>query len=338
MKTKTLYLIILSMVGSFLYGQEVVDASSAMNDTIQAHFDVNQCDSLIQANALNPDFVIMDVRRPDEYIPEHLEGAINRDYYDPFFNIMLDALPRHKLYMIYCRSGGRSGQTYTMMLNMNFTRVVNMLGGILDWKAASFPTTSEFAPLLMAVSDTIVPMDTVLIGDVDTIYLTVTNRANDTLEFTGILPVSGTEFSTGFDTLTTLMGTDDYTFPVFYEPVDEISDTLDLHIASNGGDITFRIFRTGFSTVGICEQDTRDNITVFPNPVSNTLSIKMQTGEVLTDAMISLFNSSGRHIYQRNCQDSKAIPKIDVSHLLPGIYFVTVTTINSTSTLKIIKY
>lgn len=221
----------------------------ASQDTLLVHYNVYQCDSLVQANATNPDFVILDVRTSGEYIYAHLLGAINKNYYASNFTQLIDALPRHKMYLVHCRSGGRSGNTYNMMLGMNFTQVVNMQGGILAWNAASLPTTSGFAPLLMAVSDTMIADETIILGVVDTIALTITNRANSNLMFSAISSLTGTEFTTNFMMSTTLHGAEDYTFSIFYEPLDEISDTLDFLIESNGGDIVFRIYRSCIALV-----------------------------------------------------------------------------------------
>ncbi len=230
----------------FIFGIGLNQTVYSQNkSTIQANYSVNQCDSLIQVNTNNPDFVILDVRFAKDYTPDHLVGAINRNYYAPNFSQLLDALPRHKMYLIHCLSGGRSGATFNMMLGMNFTRIINMLGGINSWKAASFPTTSAFAPLLMAVSDTMIANDTIIVGTVDTISLTITNRANDVLNFNTISSLSGTEFSTDFNIATSLQGAEDYTFSIFYEPLDELNDSINFLIESNGGDIVFHIMRTG---------------------------------------------------------------------------------------------
>lgn len=294
---------------------------SQSNDTLLAHYYIHQCDSLIQANAYNPDFVIMDIRTPIKYIPEHLIGAINRDYYSPLFSTWLDELPRHKLYLIHCRSGGRSGITFDMMVEMGFTKVVNMLGGILVWKNLGMPTTAEFAPLLMAVSDTIVPLDTIPIGHIDTIALTITNRANDTLVFNTISSLAGTEFTTNFDTSTTLMGADDYSFSIYYEPIDEFSDSLSFLIESNGGDIAFYIDRTGLSTVGIDSPDSEfseNDLLLYPNPARQRLNII--AGESTVDE-IRIYSVAGQMVMHSRAENRS----INISAFEPGMYIVEVT-------------
>mgnify|MGYP001152136798 CR=1 FL=1 len=53
-------------------------------------------------------FVIIDVRTPEEYVNGHIENAINLDYYSITFEDGLNKLNKNKTYLIYCRSGRRS--------------------------------------------------------------------------------------------------------------------------------------------------------------------------------------------------------------------------------------
>jgi len=328
MKNLCKIILLLTFAGFF------APAYSQSNDTLLAHYYVGQCDSLILANAYNPDFVIMDIRTPLKYIPEHLTAAINRDYYSPLFNTWIDDLPRHKLYLIHCRSGGRSAITFDMMVEMNFTKVVNMLGGILVWKNLGLPTTSEFAPLLMSVSDTIVTPDTIAIGDIDTIALTITNRANDTLVFNTISSLTGTEFTTNFNTSTTLMGADDYNFSIFYEPGDEISDSIIFLIESNGGDIAFYIERTGLSTTGIYSPEYHNseyNVLVYPNPAKQRLNIF--AGGYSVDEVV-IYSLTGQNVmYARPDKGT-----INISALQAGMYIVEVMVENTRIRQKLLVH
>jgi len=96
--------------------------------------------ALIQGNQNNPDFVIIDVRTLEEFAEGHLEDAINIDYYSETFRDELTLLDKSKTYLIYCRSGNRSGQTLDIMEELNFREVYNMSGGIKQWLAEGLPT------------------------------------------------------------------------------------------------------------------------------------------------------------------------------------------------------
>jgi len=98
--------------------------------------------ALIQANKGNPNFIIIDVRTPREYRAEHIKGAINIDYYSEAFKTKIANLDKTKTYLIYCKSGHRSGLTLKLMQELGFSRVYNMIGGIIQWKDEGYPTVS----------------------------------------------------------------------------------------------------------------------------------------------------------------------------------------------------
>ncbi len=97
--------------------------------------------TLIQNNQDNPDFVILDVRTPEEFAEEHIEDAINLDFRSETFRDELDKLDKSKPYLVYCRSGGRSRSAVEIVAELNFREAYNMLGGIIQWKAEGLPTT-----------------------------------------------------------------------------------------------------------------------------------------------------------------------------------------------------
>ncbi len=78
--------------------------------------------------------VIIDIRTKDEFDAYHLINAINIDFYSQEFSDNIDSLNRKKTYLIYCRTGRRTGtdkdNALKLMLKLGFTKVYNMLGGI----------------------------------------------------------------------------------------------------------------------------------------------------------------------------------------------------------------
>ena len=95
--------------------------------------------TLIQENQHNSDFIIIDVRTPEEFAEEHIENTINIDFYSENFRDGLNKLDRNKTYLIYCRSANRSGQALEIMKELGFGEVYNMSGGIIEWKAKGLP-------------------------------------------------------------------------------------------------------------------------------------------------------------------------------------------------------
>jgi len=95
--------------------------------------------ALIHDNQNNPDFVIIDVRTTAEIAEGYIEDAVFIDYYSDTFRDELNSLDKDKVYLIYCRSGGRSGPTLATMEELGFMEVYELLGGILAWQGAGLP-------------------------------------------------------------------------------------------------------------------------------------------------------------------------------------------------------
>ena len=78
-------------------------------------------------------YIILDVRRPDEYAAGHIPNAINV----PNESIGTDEIPelpnKDQLIMVYCRSGRRSKEASEKLVKLGYTNIVEF-GGILDWK------------------------------------------------------------------------------------------------------------------------------------------------------------------------------------------------------------
>jgi len=94
---------------------------------------------MIMNNRENPDFVLIDIRTPEEFMSGHIGGAININYHDADFVEKLDRLDKNKTYLIYCRTGRRSSDTIDVMKRLKFHTVYRILGDIVRWKAEGLP-------------------------------------------------------------------------------------------------------------------------------------------------------------------------------------------------------
>ena len=78
-------------------------------------------------------YIILDVRRPDEYAAGHIPNAINV----PNESIGTSDIPelpdKNQLIMVYCRSGRRSKEAAEKLVKLGYTNIVEF-GGIIDWK------------------------------------------------------------------------------------------------------------------------------------------------------------------------------------------------------------
>ena len=78
------------------------------------------------------DYLILDVRSPEEFAQGHIPHAINIPM-ERFGEAPPKELPdKAQKIFVYCRSGARSQQAAQKLANMGYTNIVEM-GGIKDW-------------------------------------------------------------------------------------------------------------------------------------------------------------------------------------------------------------
>lgn len=90
-------------------------------------------DEAVEMMAEESDYIILDVRRPDEFAAGHIPNAINVPN-ETIGTAEIPELPnKDQLIMVYCRSGRRSKEAAEKLLKLGYTNIVEF-GGILDWK------------------------------------------------------------------------------------------------------------------------------------------------------------------------------------------------------------
>ena len=89
------------------------------------------------------DLVVLDVRTAEEFAEGHIDGAIQLDFYRPDFAEQLAQLDPTVPYVVYCRSGNRSGQTLPIMESLGFASATDVEGGIVAWQANGLPVVVD---------------------------------------------------------------------------------------------------------------------------------------------------------------------------------------------------
>jgi len=84
--------------------------------------------------------VVIDVRGPDEVAEGAIVGATMLDFNAGEFQAKIGDYDRNAAYLVYCRSGNRSGQAVAIMRELGFTDVIDA-GAYVDLAAAGAPTT-----------------------------------------------------------------------------------------------------------------------------------------------------------------------------------------------------
>lgn len=90
-------------------------------------------DEAMQMMQEQTDYLIVDVRRPDEFAESHIAGAINVPN-EEITDEMPELLPdKDQLLLIYCRSGNRSKEASQKLADIGYTNVYEF-GGINTWE------------------------------------------------------------------------------------------------------------------------------------------------------------------------------------------------------------
>lgn len=82
-------------------------------------------------------FTILDVRTPSEHQEGHIAHSINIDFYSPSFESKIKDLSPQNTYLVYCKSGGRSEKTCTLLKELGFKNIYNLAGGFTNWQLQS---------------------------------------------------------------------------------------------------------------------------------------------------------------------------------------------------------
>ncbi len=97
------------------------------NIAISKNINSSELDTILE----DKEITLLDIRTKDEFDSGHLKNANNIDFYDPNFANTINQLDKDKKYLVYCRSGNRSGQAVELMKKQGFKNIINLRGGIL---------------------------------------------------------------------------------------------------------------------------------------------------------------------------------------------------------------
>ena len=97
----------------------------------QSYRQINMGEAIAMMEAEN-DYIILDVRTPEEFSEKHIPGAINVAN-ETIGSEEIPELPdKDQLILVYCRSGNRSKQASEKLVALGYTNIVEF-GGINDW-------------------------------------------------------------------------------------------------------------------------------------------------------------------------------------------------------------
>lgn len=87
----------------------------------------------------NNDWMLIDVRSPEEFAEGHIPGAVNMPYdaIDGYISELEGN--KEKPVIVYCRSGRRAELAMKVLKALDFSEVMHLEGDMLGWSAAGLP-------------------------------------------------------------------------------------------------------------------------------------------------------------------------------------------------------
>ena len=113
----------------FLLGNNIAEAQTG------AYRRISPVEANQMMNQLN-DFILLDVRNPDEFRDRRIEGAILIPVAQLEARAASELPNKNAVILIYCLAGGRSLTAARALAAMGYTRVYDF-GGILSWPFAT---------------------------------------------------------------------------------------------------------------------------------------------------------------------------------------------------------
>ena len=79
------------------------------------------------------DYILLDVRTPDEFSSGFIKKAKNLDFYSETFKNDLLSINKSLPVVLYCRTNNRSTKTANILKENGFKEISVLEGGITDW-------------------------------------------------------------------------------------------------------------------------------------------------------------------------------------------------------------
>ena len=86
-------------------------------------------DSNVAMTLMEQNAVVIDVRTAEEFATGHIEGSVNI----PVENISSVEYDKDTLIIVYCASGMRSANAAKTLVDLGYTSVHNLDGGLINW-------------------------------------------------------------------------------------------------------------------------------------------------------------------------------------------------------------
>lgn len=95
--------------------------------------------TILEKHRGNPDFVVLDVRTPEEYEKGHIENAHLLNAKSDSFEDEIGKMDKNRKYFVYCRTGRKSRKAVELMQKSGYKEAHSIIGGMDKWKRRRLP-------------------------------------------------------------------------------------------------------------------------------------------------------------------------------------------------------
>ena len=104
--------------------------SSQSGDPRVINVNTKEASQVLRDNKDNKNFVVLDLRTPEEFVQGHVVGAQLINFNSPNFAIEVQKLDPAKTYLIYCASGFRSSKALHTLRRLSLSRIYHLERGL----------------------------------------------------------------------------------------------------------------------------------------------------------------------------------------------------------------
>ena len=137
-KFMTLTLMVFLLLGITSCGTKSKENSSETMNTY-TQISMEQAITMMEEEK---DYIILDVRTPEEFYEKHIPNAINVPNENIGTEEILELPDKDQLILVYCRSGNRSKQASEKLVALGYSNVYEF-GGINSWPGETVSGQTE---------------------------------------------------------------------------------------------------------------------------------------------------------------------------------------------------
>ena len=108
------------------------NADSVQNTEQKSGYKQVSMEEGLELMEADSDYILLDVRRDDEFEEGHIPGAINIPNESIGTEEIAELQDKNQTIYVYCRSGNRSKQASQKLVDFGYTNVIEF-GGIIDY-------------------------------------------------------------------------------------------------------------------------------------------------------------------------------------------------------------